>query len=545
MPNFFISYRRSDWEGQYLAHMIFRELRSRYGERSVFFDVDTRSLGLSFPVKVEQALKVTDVVLVVIGPEWLKVLTERAGDTRDWVRYEVAESLKRVGLPVVPVCKAGVEIPRKHELPEDLKDLADRDGFILDPFQDFDVHFARLVRDLEHVLATAKKDREDAVIARQLAELKAGAAAATVRPAASQAARASQVGRAEEKASPAVPPKSSAPVFIPPRAVPPPSVAPAPITPPIKATTAPPRASAPAPRSVEAAKLPGISIPLSRRPNPAGLLLSLLVSLPGIFALAFGYSYSLLWLPFVHLNFILTIVYGVLTGITIGFALKRCRVWRMGMVGLGGFLAGLVADHLSWVVWLQSYSHWSGGWTSLFSLLFSPLRVWNRLQFLSQSGSWALGGYVAKGWVLWLVWSLEGILITALSFLSAGIYLAGSKACEVCASEMTDQRGVADLRSQGRDPEELKRRLEARDFAFLKALGAARNSPQSLWLSLRRCTGCRERNTLEASIVTKAVDPQGITSYKFTTLVSSLPMTSAECDEIERIGREVAGSAKA
>lgn len=535
MPNFFISYRRRDQEGQYLAHMIFRELRIRYGEQSVFLDVDSRSPGLSFPAKVEQALKVTDVVLVVIGPEWLKLLTERLGDTRDWVRYEVAQSLKRVGLPVVPVCKAGVEIPRKHELPEELKDLADRDGFILDPFQDFDAHFGRLVRDLDHVLAMSK-NRGDAVIARRLAEIKAGAAAA-VRPVTSQAAR------SEAKAPTVVPPKSSAPVDIPLRAVPLPSVAPVPVAPPIKATTSPPRASASTPRSVEAAKLPGLSIPLSSRPHLAGLLLSLLVSLPGIFALAFGYSYSLLLLPFVHLNFILTIVYGVLTGLMIGFALRRCRVWHMGMVVLAGFLAGLVADHLSWVVWLQGYSHWSEGWTGLFSLLFSPLRVWNRLQLLSQAGSWDLGGHVAKGWVLWLVWSLEGILITSLSFFSVGIDMAGREACEACASEMTNQFGVANLRSQGRDPEELKRRLEAKDFPFLNTLGAAHwNSPQSLMLSFMRCTGCRERNILKASIVTRSGDAK---EPEFTTLVSSLPMTSAECDEIERIGRKAAGSANA
>src|SRR4051812_348175 len=140
MPHFFISYRRSDQDGKFLAHMIFRELRRRYGEQSVFLDVDSRSPGLSFPAKVDQALNVTDVVLVIIGPAWLKLLTERPEDSRDWVRYEVAESLKRSWLPVVPVCLAGVEIPRPHQLPEELKELGWRDGVILDPFQDFDSH---------------------------------------------------------------------------------------------------------------------------------------------------------------------------------------------------------------------------------------------------------------------------------------------------------------------------------------------------------------------------------------------------------------------
>jgi len=156
MPNFFISYRRRDQDGKVLAHMIFRELRRRYGEQSAFLDVDSRSPGLSFTTKVDQALKVTDVVLVIIGPAWLQLLTERLEDSRDLVRYEVAESLKRIGLPVVPVCLSGVEMPRLHQLPDELKDLVRRDGVTFDPFQDFDAHLARLLSDVERELATAR-----------------------------------------------------------------------------------------------------------------------------------------------------------------------------------------------------------------------------------------------------------------------------------------------------------------------------------------------------------------------------------------------------
>ena len=160
MPHFFISYRRTDQEGRYLAHMIFRELRVRYGEQSVFLDVDSRSPGLSFPMKVDSALNRTDVVLVIIGPAWLKLLNERLEDSRDWVRYEIAQSLKRSWLPVVPICSPGVDVPQPHQLPEELKELGWRDGVTLDPFQDFDSHVNRLLSDMERVLETFKEERE-------------------------------------------------------------------------------------------------------------------------------------------------------------------------------------------------------------------------------------------------------------------------------------------------------------------------------------------------------------------------------------------------
>lgn len=160
MPHFFISYRRSDQEGRYLAHMIFRELRGLYGEQSVFLDVDSLSPGLSFPRKVAGALDRTDVVLVIIGPAWMRLLEERLADSNDWVRYEVAQSLQRTWLPVVPVLCTGVEMPRVHQLPDDLKELGWRDGITLDPFQDFDSHLHRFLINIERVLEELREEKE-------------------------------------------------------------------------------------------------------------------------------------------------------------------------------------------------------------------------------------------------------------------------------------------------------------------------------------------------------------------------------------------------
>lgn len=160
MPRYFLSYRRDDTDGNILAHMIFRELRHKYGEGSAFLDVDSRSPGLSFPTKVSNALSNADAVLVIIGSAWVAELEARKNDSRDWVRYEVAESLKRPFLPVVPVCRSGVQPPRAEQLPPELEDLAWRDGVALDPFSDFDAHFTRLLTDLERVtdeLRTAKE----------------------------------------------------------------------------------------------------------------------------------------------------------------------------------------------------------------------------------------------------------------------------------------------------------------------------------------------------------------------------------------------------
>lgn len=93
-------------------------------------------------------------------------------------------------------------------------------------------------------------------------------------------------------------------------------------------------------------------------------------------------------------------------------------------------------------------------------------------------------------------------------------------------------RKAAELRSGG-----AQRRLEAKDFAFLEALGAPPSgADQWLHLSLGRCGKCGTTNALDVFVVTGAT--------KFATSISGLLVTAAECDEIQRIGREAAGSRK-
>ncbi|HSS47747.1 MAG TPA: TIR domain-containing protein [Thermoanaerobaculia bacterium] len=614
MPHFFISYRRSDREGNILAHVLFRELRRRYGEDSAFLDVDSRSPGLSFPVKVERALRVTDVVLAIIGPAWLQTLTERLGDSLDWVRYEVAESLKRSELPVVPVCLAGVEMPRSHQLPEELKDLSSRDGVTLDPCEDFESHLARLLSDVEHVLETTRRETEDLrlatareaastilaaeraakeraaveeretkrVLAEEAAKLAAQEAAVAERAAAQAAkvqkeaepepqrareAPTSSLGhkplpvatsRSTSVSGPSTAPKGAARV-VPSRPVNPPAmtstvkapVVPSrPVSPPaksgaVKLQAAPSRPASP-PVASGTVKAPVAKYyRLSGRFTFAGLILSLLVIGLMIFVLALGYSYGLLSLPFAQANFVLTLLYGLLSGLAAGFALKWCRVRNSRVACWVGLASGLGAVHLSWAVWL--YGHLGPltptGLPGLLELAASPARLWHLLRGINETGSWNIWGYKPTGVVLWLLWSLEAVLITGLSTLVSFFTVElGDAFCEACGTQCKLEGG-AKLRNC--DRAELKRRLEMKDFAFLAALGARRSgSQQWLALNLWRCKKCGTTNALDAYVATMTTDAKGRPTTNFAPVLTGLLVTTAECTELQRIGREAAASTK-
>jgi hypothetical protein len=127
MTSAFISYRREDssgWAGRLAA-----ALRNSFGADQVFVDINTLEPGSDYTEAIEQRLASVDMLLAVIGPQWLSVHDKkgqrRLDDPKDLVRIEIAKALGR-GIRVVPVLVGGATMPSVEDLPEDLQGLARR-----------------------------------------------------------------------------------------------------------------------------------------------------------------------------------------------------------------------------------------------------------------------------------------------------------------------------------------------------------------------------------------------------------------------------------
>ena len=123
----FVSYRRDDTAGR--AGRLFDGLVRQLGTRRVFQDLGSARPGVDFEGAIAAALARSDATLVVIGPQWL-TMTDEAGARRldqpaDYVRREIAAALAAGGL-VVPVLVAGADLPPVDALPDDLRELAQR-----------------------------------------------------------------------------------------------------------------------------------------------------------------------------------------------------------------------------------------------------------------------------------------------------------------------------------------------------------------------------------------------------------------------------------
>jgi hypothetical protein len=132
MRAIFISYRRDDSEGQ--AGRLYDDLSRTFGNSSVFMDVAAIEPGLDFRKVIDHNVASCGVLLALIGPTWLDSKDEsgqrRLDNPMDFVRLETASALKR-DIPVVPVLVHGAKMPKPEQLPEDLRELAYRNGLEL------------------------------------------------------------------------------------------------------------------------------------------------------------------------------------------------------------------------------------------------------------------------------------------------------------------------------------------------------------------------------------------------------------------------------
>jgi len=172
----FISYRRVDSEGY--AGRIYDRLVLHFGDDAIFMDVDDIPAGVDFVEYLENEVQSCDVLIALIGKQWLDVKDERGirrlDNPNDFVRIEIATALKR-DIRVIPVLLGGAQMPNVSDLPENLQSLTRRNGLLV-YHHSFHADTTRLIKHLENALGIAEKERQR--IAKEKADLEAAKKAA-------------------------------------------------------------------------------------------------------------------------------------------------------------------------------------------------------------------------------------------------------------------------------------------------------------------------------------------------------------------------------
>jgi len=145
----FISYRRKG--SSTLAGILHHELTKEFSRERVFEDKFSIASGADFTQVIQDAIASSRVLLVVIAMNWTDAEEEtglpRLTNENDYVRLEIRNALER-GLHIIPVLFEGAAMPSPADLPNDIKEFATRNAFVVHPETVFE-DIQALIRDIK------------------------------------------------------------------------------------------------------------------------------------------------------------------------------------------------------------------------------------------------------------------------------------------------------------------------------------------------------------------------------------------------------------
>ena len=162
----FCNYRRNDDPGS--AGRLFDWLRRVFAWWQLFFDVDSIAPGLDFVQVLQEQVSQCDVMLVIIGKDWINARDEagarRLDNPGDFVRIEIESALAQ-NKRVIPVLVGEGRMPRSDELPDAIKPLARRNAVRL-THERFCADVQGLIKALRQALREAEATRRARVARR-------------------------------------------------------------------------------------------------------------------------------------------------------------------------------------------------------------------------------------------------------------------------------------------------------------------------------------------------------------------------------------------
>jgi hypothetical protein len=243
----------------------------------------------------------------------------------------------------------------------------------------------------------------------------------------------------------------------------------------------------------------------------ASIVLGLLAALIG----GFAYAYAFYWIPFIYLNFLMTLIFAAIIGggVYVGGHVGKVRNTTFSMVV--GFLCALFG---LWVYW-GAYA-WALVGPQVGLAAWSPFGLIAFAQALFENGSWGLmGDNPVTGWFLVVAWLIEAGVILFVAVAAAAID-SDTAYCERCQQWTDMQKGVASLDASG--AEQTWSRITAGDLVGLAEFQPApAGSLKFVRLDLAICPQCQTSHFLTIKRVEITHDKKGNAKENEQALVTN------------------------
>jgi len=259
----------------------------------------------------------------------------------------------------------------------------------------------------------------------------------------------------------------------------------------------------------------------------AGAIMTVLV---GLFTAAIGgivYAYAFYWIPFVYLNFLITLAYAGATGLAIAVAARKGKVRNNWFITIVAFFVALFGLYVYWAAYLWALA----GIQNIGLAAFSPAVLIGFGKHLFEKGSWGIKDVTVTGWFLVAFWIAEALLVLRVT-ISAALAEARRPFCEPCSDWTEIEEDVARLAATGEEP--AWQQVFAGDLPSLAEFPAAGSEAhQYVRLDVARCPRCEQSRFLSVSAVKITVDKKGKTKEDIRRLLTNATLTPAQFAVVE------------
>jgi len=256
-----------------------------------------------------------------------------------------------------------------------------------------------------------------------------------------------------------------------------------------------------------------------------GPLLAVLAALVLGYPLGILYAYLIKWIPFIYLNFIITVGYGLIFGLLVSWLMKFAKVRNVAIGGLSGLAAGCIAMYLAWNGYLHTFIKDS-------PFVFSPKAILSAIKYLYENGSWGIGfsgSEPVTGIFLAIVWLMEAVVIIGAVALLGLASVSDTPFCEEHGCWLDEEKKIDKL-DVFSSPDHIAA-FQAGDISPLEAArpripaGGAFSR-----LTLRHSVRCDEFCTLSVANVTVTLDKEGKPQEKVENIVTNLQVPKTMFD---------------
>jgi hypothetical protein len=265
-----------------------------------------------------------------------------------------------------------------------------------------------------------------------------------------------------------------------------------------------------------------------------GFLTVLIPSLIFVLAVVLGFIYAHVTYinPFVYVNVLLTLGYGIGMAVGLFMLLHIAKVRSNWMSGLMGVYTAATTVYCAWASFIYvliTKSEEDAG-IGLMAVLGVPPFLWSMVQSLNETGWYEMFGGTPTGLVAWGLWALEAAIIGGLPLIAGFAAVREEVFSEVAGSWNEKQEGILYIREfEAHDANALVKK----DFSVLAKYERGHETDDEVYrLDITTNEGDTSLCTCTLLLQTASYDDDGDRSEETENLFANLLLSAADLEAL-------------